>query len=88
MGTFIFILHYIIAIILLYIILFCSHETEREYGQYVMKKERLKYPLWAFLVGIVILFIPIFNIIAYITFIAGMSSSDEIYFNSFFNKKI
>lgn len=88
MGIFIFILHYIIAIILLYTILFCSHETEYEHGKYVMKKERLKYPLWLFLVGILILFIPVFNIIAYIIFIAGMSSDDKVYFNSFLNKKI
>ena len=88
MGVFLFLTHYVIAATLLYTILFCSHETEYVNRKFVAKKERMKYPLWAILVGITIFFIPILNIIAYIIYIGAASGNDEIYFDSFLTKKI
>ena len=88
MEVFLFLAHYVIAAILLYTILFCSHETEYVNREWGAKKERMKYPLWAVLIGIIIFFVPIVNIVAYIVYIGATSSNDDIYFDSFLTKKI
>lgn len=83
MGTFIFFLHYVIAFILLFTILCRSYEI----NNYKQTDIRHKYPLWFILSAIMVYFIPIGNLIAYILWICFCVSEDFVYFKSFLTKR-
>lgn len=101
MGVFIFWVHYIIAFVLLWHILFCIYVKKYnadKWGHvtYVRTEEdkRKKHPLWAILIFIVMLCTPILNIIGFIVYLAlhaFCESGDERnphYIKSIFTKQL
>ena len=101
MGVFIFWLHYIIAFILLWHILFCIYVKKGKsdrWGNNIYERteddKRMKHPLWLVLVFIMVLCIPILNImvfIPYLLFRALCDRGDERnphYIKSIFTKQL
>ena len=98
-GIFLFWIHYIAAVALLYTILRCSYKytvVKKEYRNYEYKKstERVKFPLWMILLFIVILFIPVVNLIIYIAYMIKSTSeplyevnNNRVYYKSFLTKE-
>lgn len=100
-GIFLFWIHYIIAIILLYHILKCIYIKGKEFdSNYYYKRyektdndKKFKLPLWIIMVFIIILFIPILNLLAYSAFLGIIltnehgSEYNKYYCKSLFTKK-
>ena len=98
-GVFLFWIHYIVAIIILYTILRCSYKyvaVKKEYRNYEYKKsnERVKFPLWIILLFIAILFIPVVNLIIYIAYMIKSTNAplydinnNRVYYKSFLTKE-
>lgn len=100
MGIFLFYLHYIIAIIILYHILRCLYikngvEGSGYYKTYyeTESNKRLKHSLWIIILFIIILLIPIVNIIVfsaylgYRTYCEDGKDKNPYYCKSIFTKK-
>jgi len=91
--TILFWITYIIAALLLYTIIFKTYDKTKVEDKYISRYEitnndvRHKYPLWLILLGIIIYFIPVFNIIIYAGFMCIYASECDVYFKSFLTKK-
>jgi ABC-type Fe3+ transport system permease subunit len=93
-GIFLFYLHYIVAVILLYHILICVYEKSRlnRYESYIISDQdkRHKLPLWGIILLIVTLFIPVVNLIAfgvYLGTVVNEFKDPPCYIKSVFTKK-
>lgn len=92
MGTVIFIFHYVIALLMLYTILFgsCSYDQTLDRwnnAEYKPNNKRYKYPLWVILLLITVLFIPVLNIATYGTWMVIGYCNDIVWFKSFLTKR-
>ena len=93
-GIFLFYLHYIVAVILLYHILFCVYEKSRSsrYESYTISDydKKHKLPLWGITLLIGALFIPIVNLITFGVYLGAVVSEFDdppCYIKSVFTKK-
>ena len=92
----IFLIIYTISSLLFYLIFFCFKEqkwTITENGREWTTTKRIKFPLWFWLIGIIVLIIPIMNIVGEILFMIVLYSkynnnSDWDYRYRFDNKFI
>ncbi len=100
MGIFLFYLHYVIAIIILYHILRCLYVKNRIEGSGYYKNyyetesdKRLKHSLWIIILFIIILLIPIVNIIVFLIYLGSRTYCEDgkdknpYYCKSIFTKK-
>lgn len=98
-GIVLFWVHYIIAVVLLYTILRCSYKytiVKKEYrnNEYQKSNERVKFPLWIIILFIIVLFIPVFNLIVYVSYMIKATSKpmydvnkNRVYYKSFLTKE-
>lgn len=93
-GTILFWAQYIVAIVLLYTILRCSYKYTIVKKEYQKSNERVKFPLWIIILLIIVLFIPIFNLIIYVSYMIRATSKplygenkDRVYYKSFLTKE-
>ena len=88
MEIFLFFLHYALAFVFLYHILFCSYAYDKHYGRELIKtNEKYKKPLWLILSFIVIFFIPLVNLIVFGFYIRICDIDKVCYFKSFLTKE-
>lgn len=85
MEVFLFFLHYVLAFVFLYHILFRSYAYDWRSG--IKLNERYKKPLWLILSFVMIFFIPLLNLITFGCYIAYCDIERVCYFKSFLTKK-
>ena len=94
-GIILFWLHYILAGVLLYTILRCSYkyvktENRNWRTEYIKSEEKAKFPLWLILIFICIFFIPVVNLLTFISFMvikSGTEVNQRLYYKSFLTKE-
>ena len=92
-GIILFWIVYIVAALLLYTIIFKTYDKTKVQLKYNSEYRitdndvRHKYPLWLILLGVIIYFIPGFNIAIYAGFMCIFSSENDVYFKSFLTKE-
>ena len=93
-GIVLFWTHYIVAVVLLYTILRCSYKYTIIKKEYQKSNERVKFPLWIIILFIIVLFIPILNLIVYVSYMIKATSKpmydvnkNRVYYKSFLTKE-
>ncbi len=91
-GIFLYYLWVLVFLYLSYVLLFCAYYSDKPvYKKFENRKgEKVKFPIWLYVVAVIIAFTPFFNFmcsIAVCIWMYQMSDEEEVIYKTFLFKK-